>query len=143
MARRAARAMAGGPEPAPLPPPPMAVEPVAEFAEIELAPPAETDADRLTFGQQAEPPRRGRVLLVVGLVLLFLAGAIGAGGYVWTVVSNPMTLPTRPPRPPLERGEPPIVMPLPTDEELRAAFRAQAAAQREALAPTPVPPPQD
>ncbi len=141
MVRRAARRIAGGPAPAPEPAPapastaapPLVAElpamprPLGDDLDIaDLGPVEQTERPDipLTFGQTPETPKRGRLVLAVGLVLLLLAGAVGAGGYAWTIVSEGNVLPPLPPRPKLDVGGPPASAELPSDEELPALLRA-------------------
>jgi general secretion pathway protein A len=151
MVRRAARAIAGGGEPAA--PAATIIEPVTEVAELADLSPVERDVE-LTLGQEPEAPRRGRALVIVGVVLLVLAAAVGAAGYGWTIASRADVLPALPARPTLEVGAGPALMPVLTDEELRAELRANTLAQRQMLlqqqqapppaadAPVTAPPPQ-
>ena len=150
MVRRAARAIAGGTEPTPAVPvgPVATVGPVERVERVERVgaadepiadfelPPVDPGV-LFTFGQEPEAPRRGRVVMVVGVVLLVLAAVIGAGGYAWTIASRKDVLPVLPARPTLDVGGPPLLMLEPTDAELVAAFRAIAAAQRLAAQPAP------
>jgi general secretion pathway protein A len=131
MVRRAAKAIAGGADPAPAV---TVIEPVAAAEPGELAdlPPIERDGE-LTFGQEAETPRRGRTLVIVGIVLLLLAALVGVAGYAWTIVSRPAVFPTLPARPTLDVGAGPTLMPVLTEEELRAELRGIVLAQRQLL----------
>ena len=72
------------------------------------------------------PPRKGRLGLVVGVIVLVVAVtlAAAAGYYAWTIVSQAPALPSPQVRPKLNVGEPPPRLPLPSDEEIERLLAA-------------------
>lgn len=112
MVKRAARVIAGAPEP-PADTPPADVDTEEEIAPREVEIP-------LTFGQQPARPRRGRTALVMVVVLLLAAA--GAGGYAWITVSKNPGMPPLPDGPRLDIGAPPPPIAVPSEEEIRAGL---------------------
>jgi general secretion pathway protein A len=107
LVRRAARAIAGGTEPA------VTTLSAGPEPEAPRAAPARPEAEiELTFGQRPDAPRRSRVVLVVGIALLLLAGLVAAGSYAYTVIERGAPLPPLP-EPQLDIGGPPALVPVP------------------------------
>jgi len=137
MVRRAARSIAGEPEPTDAPASPVpelgtasgnAASPQPELA----AEPAEPRRDfDLMFGQ---PPaeRRSRTVLIVGVVLLLAAGLVGAAFYARSIAARSALIPPLPEEPHLNTGEPPQRITTPTEEELRALLPAPVVRMRTA-----------
>ena len=116
LVRRAAKAVAGAHEPAETTRPSAAAEP-------ESVEPVEREFT-LTLGQQPAAAGSGRLWIVIGLMLVLLAGVVGAGGYAWKIVSTDPGLPP-PPRPPaLKIGAPPLPIAMPNEEEIKAGLTA-------------------
>jgi hypothetical protein len=132
MVRRAARAIAGDYDP-----PAVIAAPDRDMTPEPPAAAADPSRDlSFTFGQEAPARARGRAVLVAGIVLLLAAG-LAAGYYVYSrnIVEKGAAVPGLPPAPKLNTGEPPVVMPPPSDAELKALLPAPPAP------PPQVPPP--
>ncbi len=120
LVKRAARAVAGVPQPA-----------EENAADIELAssePRSSTPDRELTFSMAPAASKRGRfwLWLVVGLVLA--AGASVGGVYDWQMASRVIALPTPASKPALKLGDGPLVPTLPTDDELKVELQAMGKA---------------
>jgi general secretion pathway protein A len=121
LVKRAARALAGVPEPAP----------VRQAEPASAAPPAPERAGEpaptVTLGQieEAEPAGAGirnRLLVIIGGLATVLA--LGYAYYAHELVSSAQRLPPAPPRATLNVGTRPAPLPVPPDDPLHQTFAA-------------------
>jgi len=145
LVKRAARALAGVPEPAPA----RQVEPAPTSTPAATAtPPAKAtvspaveSSPTVTFGHvdEAEPAgtgMRNRLLVIIGGLATVLA--LGYAYYAHELVSSAERLPPAPARPTLNVGSRPAPLPVPPDDPLHQTF---AAPPPPAAPPVPVPEP--
>jgi general secretion pathway protein A len=133
MVRRAARAIAGDYDPPP------AITHDRDVTREPLAAPADTSRDfSLTFSQEAPARSRRGAVLMAGIALLLAAGlAAGYYAYSRSILEKGAAVPALPAAPKLNTGESPVVMPPPSEAELKALLPA-----RSALPPPQVPAPE-
>jgi general secretion pathway protein A len=116
MIRRASRAISGEPdEPA---------RPLIVESDLTTDPVPSAQDFELTFGQTPVTKRRGRGVLI-GAVVLVLAGALAVGAYYARgILANGATIPSLPPEPKLDVGAPPEPVPTRTDPEINMLLTA-------------------
>ena len=116
MVKRAVRSVSGVSNPALAP----TIEEPVLAAEPEAAP--DEAAASLAVEQPAEAPRTSRAVWIVGAVMLLLAVALLAAGWVWSTGLREPDMPNLPQGPRLKVGAPPPVVRMPSDEEVRAGL---------------------
>jgi type II secretory pathway predicted ATPase ExeA len=119
MIRRAARSIAGAATaaegaPAPQVPP----TPAMTAADAAIAP-AETPDVGLTFGMAEKPPRN-IPWVGIGIGMLILAALIALAMYLRGIVVHAEAMPVLPSRPPVNVGQPPPAVIMPTEGDIKA-----------------------
>jgi general secretion pathway protein A len=141
LVKRAARALAGVPEPAPPRPAEAAPAPTTAAAAAAPAPAVET-APTVTLGhvEETEPAgagMRNRLLVIIGGLATVLA--LGYAYYAHELVSAAERLPPAPPRAALNVGTRLAPLPVPPDDPLHQTFAAPPPAPAAPALPPPDP----